>query len=967
MLKKQLFAVLISISVFPYTTSMTQFSGICTQTDFHLGSQCGVRTAWVRHYVSGLPGYDVATALAVDDSGNVYVTGYSSNLALGMDYFTVKYSSAGDPVWTARYHGELSGYNFASALYVDASGNVYVAGTSEGSGTGSDYATVKYDRDGVEQWVARYNGPGNRDDEAIALVVDASGNVYVTGRSLGSDIGRDYVTVKYDRDGVEQWVARYNGPGNRDDEATALAVDASGNVYVTGASEGSGTSYDYATIRYNSHGFKQWVARYSHYGRGLDEATALTIDEFGNVYVTGRSRGSGTWDDYATVKYNSDGAQEWVTRYNGPGSRDDKATALAVDASGNVYVTGGSASSSTYPYDFDYATIKYNPDGAEEWVACYNGPEDWGDKATAVAVDGSGNIYVTGKSSCSGDYPYNYDYATVKYNSDGVREWVVHYNGSGNSSDEATGLALDASGNVYVTGWSEGAGTDRDYTTVKYDSDGVEQWGARYDGPGRNDWDEATGLAIDTSGSVYVTGTSGGSGTDRDYATVKYNPSGAEQWVARYSGPGNSLDKATALAIDDSGNIYVAGNSGDSGTGIDYATVKYNSEGVEEWVARYNGPGNSSDEATALAVDAAGNVYVTGGSPSSSTYPYNFDYATVKYNSEGVEEWVARYTGSKDSSDYATALAIDAHGNVYVTGYSKSSSTKYDYATIKYNSEGIEEWVARYNGPGNSLDKATALAIDASGNVYVTGVSVGTATPSDYATIKYNSAGAEQWVTRYNGPGNSYDQANALAVDASGNVYVTGGSGFYQELDYATVKYNPDGIKQWVVHYNGSGNSVDGAVALTLDGSDNVYITGTSVDSITGEDYVTVKYNSNGIQQWVARYNGPGNSSDKAVSLAVDAQGNVYVTGGSGRSDLAMCSTIKYAQIPVSVGLMGDVNNDGIIDILDVVTAVRHILGIQILVGDALYRTDCNGDGQINALDVLGIVDVILDFGECEH
>ena len=101
-----------------------------------------------------------------------------------------------------------------------------------------------------EGWVARYDGPDNYDDEAVAIAVDGSGNVYVTGRSDGSGTAQDYATIKYNSAGQQQWVARYDGPGGNDDVANAIAVDGSGNVYVTGSSYGSGTDRDYATIKY---------------------------------------------------------------------------------------------------------------------------------------------------------------------------------------------------------------------------------------------------------------------------------------------------------------------------------------------------------------------------------------------------------------------------------------------------------------------------------------------------------------------------------------------------------------------------------------------------------------------------------------------------------------------------------------------------------------------------------------------
>jgi len=256
-----------------------------------------------------------------------------------------------------------------------------------------------------------------------------------------------------------------------------------------------------------------------------------------------------------------------------------------------------------------------------------------------------------------------------------------------------------------------------------------------------------------------------------------------QEWVARYDGLGNGEDKAEAIAVDAAGNVYVTGYSEGSGTENDYATVKYNSSGVEQWVARYDGPGSGGDWATAIAVDGAGNVYVTGSSEGSEG-EYNYDYATVRYNSSGVEQWVARYDGPASGYDWAHAIAVGDAGNVYVTGYSEGSGTENDYATVKYSSSGDQQWVAWYDGPGSENDVARAIALDGSGNVYVTGESEG-----DYVTIKYNPEGVEEWVARYNGPGNGGDYARSIAVDA-GNVYVTGWSYGSGTFDYATVKYS---------------------------------------------------------------------------------------------------------------------------------------------------------------------------------
>jgi uncharacterized delta-60 repeat protein len=426
--------------------------------------------------------------------------------------------------------------------------------------------------------------------------------------------------------------------------------------------------------------------------------------------------------------------QEWVSRYTQAGNYDDEAVSITVDAAGNVYVTGYSDGSGTGE---DYATIKYNSSGAQQWLVRYNGPGNYLDLPTSIAVDGSGNVYVTGGSYSGADYTTE-DYATIKYNSAGVQQWAVRYNGPGDNEDGAYSIAVDPQGNVYVTGTSWGTSTSLDYATIKYNSAGVQQWVARYDGP-FNDFDFPRSLVIDNSGNVYVTGFSSQGLNNYDYATVKYNSSGVQQWATRYNGPGNNNDIARKIAIDIFGNVYVTGSSlsGANDTTSDFATIKYNSSGVQQWASRYNGPGNSTDQGYAIGLDAAGNIYVTGYSVGSGT---GRDYATLKYNSAGVQQWVSRYDGGVNADDQAVALAIDTSGNIYVTGWISvtQSATGNNYGTIKYNSSGVQQWFISYNGTGDNQDYANAIAVDSSGNVYVTGASVGSGTNLDFATIKYS-------------------------------------------------------------------------------------------------------------------------------------------------------------------------------------------------------------------------------------
>ena len=424
-------------------------------------AETGVQ-AWVRRYNGPGSSYsnsDQATAVAVDGSNNIIVTGYSTGSGSGTDYATVKYSSAGVPLWTNRYNGPVNGSDLAAAVAVDGNNNVILTGSSDaGDGTTVDYATIKYSSAGEPLWTNRYTGPVYGGDRPCAVAVDGSNNVIVTGYSYsGTDSGTDYATIKYSSAGEPLWTNRYTGPGNYLDRANAMAVDGSNNVIVTGSSFSSPSmmSSDYATIKYSSDGVPLWTNLYNGPVNGPDMASAVAVDGNNNVIVTGESAGGGGGFDYATIKYSGAGAPLWTNTYpNG------SPYAVAVDRSNNVIVTGSSGSGC--------ATIKYSSAGAPLWTNCYSGPGGSYGEALAVAVDASNSVIVTGYSANTNVSPYNYDYATIKYSSAGAPLWTNRYNGPGNSDDEALAVALDHSGNVIVTGYSTGSGGNVDYATIKY-------------------------------------------------------------------------------------------------------------------------------------------------------------------------------------------------------------------------------------------------------------------------------------------------------------------------------------------------------------------------------------------------------------------------------------------------------------------------------------------------------------------
>jgi uncharacterized delta-60 repeat protein len=402
----------------------------------------------------------------------------------------------------------------------------------------------------TRQWVATYNGPANKQEWANSIAVDKQGNVYVTGCSEGIESGYDYATIKYNSEGVEQWDARYNGPGNKEDWSRSLAIDDQGNVYVTGWSYGIGSGSDYATIKYNSEGIEQWVARYGLTTQTYsDEAHSITVDNEGHIYVTGTCRNS-TGNYYVTIKYNSEGDETWVRLHDEP--KWSEAVAIKTDDAGNVYITGYNTITSP-AVNQGILTIKYNSEGVEQWINRFNGLASSFDYANALAIDKTGNVYVAGGPN----------YVTIKYNAAGGQEWAQYYNGS-----VATSLAVDSSGNVIATGV---CGTD--FATIKYNSSGIQQWVSIYNGTENSD-DGPSSILVDFNGNSYVTGFTTGSGDQMDIATIKYNPEGVEAWVAIYSGPANQNDCPYSSAIDEYGNIYVTGQSYNGGD-YDYVTIKY--------------------------------------------------------------------------------------------------------------------------------------------------------------------------------------------------------------------------------------------------------------------------------------------------------------------------------------------------------------------------------------------------------
>lgn len=455
--------------------------------------------------------------------------------------------------------------------------------------------------------------------------------------------------------GEQAWVARYNGPGNFLDVANDVVVSSDGaRVYVTGLSDGKGPLFaaDFATIAYDAlTGDLLWVARYNGPGRGWDSANSLALSPSGTVvFVTGGSGGEATGHDFATVAYDAlTGAQLWVARTSGPGSRLDSAQSVAVSSDGaRIFVTGYSERERSKT---DYLTVAYDAtSGQELWRARYDGPAHGRDYAFVVTVSLDDEaLFVTGWNAGHGEF--SADAATVSYDAlTGAERWVARYDGPNHGADAAYSLALDPAGaSVYVAGQTyDPSSEEYGQLTIGYEATtGAEQWVSTLVPPGG--YADASSIVVSPDGArVLVTG--GGQWRRhahcyaRDFTTVAYDTAtGSELWAARYNGPAAGEDYPTAIALSSDGSqAYVVGESagfggvfgcrsdGGTRTGQDYATVAYDTAtGSQLWVARYDTPkkGRLFDVARAVDVGPDGGVFVTGESGGGG---YR-DYVTIRY------------------------------------------------------------------------------------------------------------------------------------------------------------------------------------------------------------------------------------------------------------------------------------------------------------------------------------------------
>ncbi|MBP8128700.1 MAG: SBBP repeat-containing protein [Candidatus Hydrogenedentes bacterium] len=710
-----------------YATGRTQSSGWVSggwDTTFQGGDGFVVKlsTAGAHLWSTYLGGAsDYGYGIAADASGNCYATG-RTNLAGwvsggwdtthngGSDGFVVKLSTAGAHLWSTYLGGTSTDYGYGIA--VDSAGNCYATGRTQSSGWVSggwqtaygggsyDGFVVKLSTAGAHLW-STYLG-GASADYGYGIAVDASGaNTWVTGYTGSTG----WVSGGWDTSFGGSWDGFV---------LKATGLNDTGSLQVTLGPAGAVS----AGAQWRPVTFPTW------YNSG-DTVTGLAAGEwaveFKDVYgyappashaVTVPAGGTGT-DTGTYVAVSVD--VEWSTYLGGTG--DDLGYGIAVDSSGNCYATGFTASSgwvsggwNTTLQGHDGFVVKLSAAGAHLWSTYLGGTGS--DYGRGIAVDSSGNCYATGYTGSSGWVSGgwntsfgggNYDGFVVKLSTAGAHLWSTYLGGTG--TDYGYGIAADASGNCYATGytvssgwvsggWNTTYGGVGDAYVVKLSTAGAHLWSTYLGGTGD---DTGYGIAVDATGDCYATAytnsagwVSGGWNTTLqgyDGFVVKLSAAGAHLW-STYLG-GTSSDYGQGIAVDTSGNCYATGYTVSSGWvsggwnttlggSTDGFVVKLSTAGAHLW-STYLG-GTSTDYGRGIAADASGNCCATGYTGSSgwvsgsgdTTYGGGNDGFVVKLSTAGAHLW-STYLGGT-STDYGYGIAVDATGtNTWVTGYTSSA------------------------------------------------------------------------------------------------------------------------------------------------------------------------------------------------------------------------------------------------------------------------------------------------------
>ncbi|HUN80007.1 MAG TPA: SBBP repeat-containing protein, partial [Phycisphaerae bacterium] len=701
---------------------------------------------------------------------------------------------------------------------------------------------------------------------------DADGSLYVSftqyeGLASYDDDVSKICLLKLGSDGSLLWETTYKGLGDFATSTSAMAIDSDSSVYLSGITKRNTTVSELLTLKYDRNGQFLWASKFDGPVEGRSYSGALAVDSDGNVHVFGGIPSAGLYPQAALLEYAGDGSLIWSVIAEASWS------GVHVDCDGNTYLTGAADSQTL-------TVTKYGPTGSFEWTSEYS--DDWNtdDYLADSCGDDFGNTYLSSMRVINhndhGFFYYDDEYLTLKIDSNGSIEWTANFYGPFHD-DYPNSIAVDSMGFVYVTGKTETNEGRDDYGTLKYSPEGDLLWSRFYSGTPYGEEFYAT-VAVDPLGNVLVSGASEGTYTQHDIATVKYDSDGNQVWVDRYDSAGGQADSLSGLAVDGKGSVIVTGNSLGYQTGGNLVTAKYDAYGQLQWVnrdvERSGGGGVSADKRNNYLV-CVGPWPVAG---------------VQEFDTTGHALWSAEYQGiHRQSICASSATAADDHDNAFLLGSCVDThSFVGSLFLLGYDSAGRQQWAQGIGAVGTDL-APRQLLVDGDGNLVMLGATQNGSSGYGFVLSKYGVQGNLLWTTSINDPtANSNSESSFAALDEKNNVYVTLGL----TLGIETFKYSKDGVNQWQVHYYGPAHEADWPSGIAAGKDQAVYVTGISVGLVAPYyNCVTLKYDTEGSLLWSNVYAPPSRHNVRSRGILVDAAGAAFVALGNDYSDSLI---VKY-------------------------------------------------------------------------
>ncbi|MBU6157808.1 MAG: T9SS type A sorting domain-containing protein [Bacteroidetes bacterium] len=682
------------------------------------------------------------------------------------------------------------------------------------------------------------------------------------------------------------WETLLNGTGDFGDKLNAVVADKNNNLYAAGYTVSPNTDRDFLIVKYDAQAKVLWRKIFAAPGNGPDEAKKIVLHPGGNIVVTGYGNNKSVGNDFWTIMLNPSGDTVWSRLYNSPTTNlYDEPNGIAIDGQGNIIITGESDQDPSAFLNNDFLTIKYNSAGLLQWEVRENLPANNNDRALAVTTDATNNIYITGRSFNGNDD----DYVTIKYNPDGIKQWQKSYNGVG--TDRPVSIGVDNASNVYVTGRSSN-GTNDDYRTIKYDASGTQLFNVIYDVSGH---DRPVEMVVLPSGGCIVTGRSDGNpaaGINYDIRTVSYSATGTRLWVAIYAGAAGNDDVPVGLSVTADGKALVTGFTDRDNTvnvSKDLVLLQYSNTGAELIKQTFNGTANKDDEGEGVAISPNGNIAVVGFTAESNN---QHNALLLIYNGNTAPLAQNIWSGLGDNGENIRALTADASGNLFFCGYSVRQDNNRDFYYGKLNAAGVLQWSKDTTGSlYGSDEEANAIALDGGGNVYVSGFLKNSGTSSDVYLEKLTNQGTRIWNFRYDAPTSESDRALDMVLDNTGNAYLCGKTDIdtsWQVNDELLVmKVSNAGQLLWTATYAAPSSLLDKAQIVRLNNANEVIVAGV-LQNGTNDNIIVIKYSNTGVQHWVKVLDFRG-ANDRLNDMILDNAGNILLTGqsqlNSGSSD----------------------------------------------------------------------------------